>query len=68
MKLKLKQRRFLAALTAMVTGGLMTMSLHAMPVEASAVQDSIKDAPQQATGIAFITRSGARPRTNFVPA
>lgn len=37
MKLKLKQRRFLAALTAMVTGGLMTMSLHAMPVEAAAV-------------------------------
>lgn len=68
MKLKLNQRRFLAALTAMVTGGLMTMSLHAMPVEAAAVQGSIKDAPQQATGIAFITRSGARPRTNFVPA
>lgn len=53
MKLKLKQRRFLAALTAMVTGGLMTMSFHAMPVEAAAVQDSIKDAPQQMTGIAF---------------
>ena len=68
--MKLKQRRFLAALTAMVTGGLMTMSLHAMLVEAAAVQDSIKDA-QQATGIAFITRftrSGARPRTNSVPA
>jgi len=35
--MKLKQRRFLAALTAMVTGGLMTRSLHAMPVEAAAV-------------------------------
>ena len=52
----------------MLTGGLMTMSLHAMPVEAAAVQDSIKDAPQQATGIAFITRSGTRPRANSVPA